>query len=100
MLIAGCKGRIETIEMWFGFVHGEELQLVKYQMSISHSVLVACSKPVYRFVLFLAKACNCHLVPLLLLHWFPIDQLAPPCCAPDITSIGLKQELLEILIMM
>ena len=39
-LIAGCKGRIETIEMWFGSDHGEELQLVKYQMSISHSVLV------------------------------------------------------------
>ena len=40
MLIAGCKGRIETIEMWFGFDHGEELQLVKYQMSISHRVFV------------------------------------------------------------
>ena len=99
MLIAECKGRIETIEMRFGFDHGEELQLVKYPMSISHSVLVACSKPVYRIVLFLAKACNCHLFPLLLLHWFPIDQLAPPR-APDITYIALKQELLQILIMM
>ena len=40
MLIADCKGRIETIEMRFGFDHGEELQLVKYPMCISHSVLV------------------------------------------------------------
>ena len=40
MLIAECKGRIETIEMRFGFDHGEELQLVKYQMSISHRVFV------------------------------------------------------------
>ena len=40
MLIAECKGRIETIEMWFGFDHGEESQQVKYQMSISHIVLV------------------------------------------------------------
>ena len=40
MLIAECKGRIETIEMRFGFDHGEELQLVKYQMSITHSVFV------------------------------------------------------------
>ena len=39
MLIADCKGRIETIEMRFGFDHGEELQLVKYQMSISHIML-------------------------------------------------------------
>ena len=40
MLIADCKGRIETIEMRFGFDHGEELQQVKYQMSISHIELV------------------------------------------------------------
>ena len=40
MLIAEYKGRIETIEMRFGFDHGEELQQVKYQMSISHSVFV------------------------------------------------------------
>ena len=58
---------------WWGIATGEISNVYLTQCS--------CSKLVYRFVLFLAKACNCHLVPLLLLHWFPIDQLAPPCCS-------------------
>lgn len=97
MLIAECKGRIETIETRFGFDHGEDLQQVKYQMSISHSVFV---QSLFTGLFYFLQKHTIAIYSLLLLHWFPIDQLAPPCSAPDITSIVLKQELLQILIMM